>query len=276
MQHRGFNAVPRILVWGALALFTLYSGINLVAGPGRDIAFDDLTWTPSAIAQVLVLAALLAGVFARACYVTYRRELAKPTGGVLKLPGARLPLWGEAFLTLVGGVLMLVGTYMLLRVPEALLASNHPTYSRYHSASATPNVMIGLFFGGLGFVLMILRRYVWELRPGQPIRRYWSRAFARAHLVKQPLKIYWTQWCVKRGYRRIPVGHWLRAADPASEGFFRDADLAVVPLDTPPHQLAAMEEAWRTRFAQLAAAPAPAPRQAFVATTSVVPNAIVR
>jgi hypothetical protein len=245
------NAVPRILVWAGLAVFTVYSGLQLVAGPGRDIAFSDLHWTAAAIAEVIALIALFGGVFGRAAYITYRRELARPAQDTLRIPGAPLGFFSELFLTLVGGVLILTAVFMALRIPETILASNTEQYAHYASASPIANIVLGVLFGGIGFVLMILRRYSWELPAGQPVRRYWARAFSRGRVVTRPLRVYWVPYYAKRGYQRIPVGHWLRAEDPASPGFFRDASLAIVPLTTPAAELANIEAAWRARFAQL-------------------------
>jgi hypothetical protein len=245
------NAVPRILVWAGLAVFTVYSGLQLAAGPGRDIAFSDLHWTAAAIAEVIALVAVFAGVFGRAAYITYRRELAKPAQSTLRIPGAPLGFFSELFLTLVGGLLILVAVFMALRIPETILAGNTEQYAHYTSASPMMNIVCGVLFGGIGFVLMILRRYSWELRAGQPVRRYWARAFARGRVVTSPLRVYWVPFYEKRGYQRIAIAHWLRAEDPTSPGFFRDASLAIVPLTTPAAELANIEEAWRARFAQL-------------------------
>jgi hypothetical protein len=242
------NPIGRALVWGALSVFSLQSGIKLAAGPGRDSTYDTLTWTGGAIAQVLVLTALLAAAFGYAAYVTVRHEVIKPTDGTLRLTGARLNIFGDTFMAVIGGLCLLGFAYMVLRVPECILASNHPTYERYFSASVKSQLMISSIFGVCGFLLMTVRRYIWEARPGQPLRRYWARPFSRGRVIEKPLHIYWTVFYAKSGIELIPVGRWLRAADPTSAGSFRDADLALVDIDTPAAQLAQIEGAWRAKF----------------------------
>jgi len=249
MNH---NAIPRALIWAALAAFTIYSGINLATGPGRDIAYDNLKWTTAAIIEVIAITVLVAGIFARAAYLTFRREVVAPNDGTLRITGAPLNMFGDGFLALVGGVLLLVGAYMVLRIPESLLAASSEQYKGYHSANASSNVMFATLFGGLGFVLMILRRYVWEAKPGKPLRRYWSRPFARGRAVQEPLQLYWTFFYEKQAYEQVAVASWLRAQDPSSRGFFRDMDLVLVPLSTHPDQLAAIEDQWRARLSQVA------------------------
>lgn len=288
MENRRLIAIPRALIWAALVVFTLYSGIRLATGPGRDLAFDDLTWSGGAIAQVVILTVVFAGLFGRAAYLTYRTEIAAPPAGTFVVPGARLGLFADAFLAIVGGLLMLVGVWMLLRVPEANLAANSPRYRNYHSASVTFPIVVGGFFGAIGFVLMILRRYVWVFRPGKPVLRYWARPFSRGRAVRG-IELYWTFFYEQRGAgpvrHRVPVAHWLRARDPSSAGFFRDCDLAFAPYMTPeemekmktmlekqmrkqtgethdassavasmtasPEQLRAIEQVWQERIAQL-------------------------
>lgn len=282
MENRRIHAVPRALIWAALVVFTLYIGIRLATGPGRDIAFGDLTWTSGAIAQVLVLTAVFAALFARAAYLTYRAEIAAPPAGTLIIPGARLNIFSELFLALVGGLLMLVGVWMLLRVPEANLAANSERYRHYHSASIGMPLVVGGFFSAIGFVLMIIRRYVWVFQAGKPAVRYWARPFSRGRAVRG-LELYWTYYYVKRGY--IPTAHWLRMRDPSSAGFFRDCDLELAPfvsaqeraqiqaavekemrkqtgatvdaaaavaeLTASPEQMRAIEHAWQQRIAQV-------------------------
>ncbi len=244
----------RAFVWAALAALALYIGVRIVAGPGRDIAFRDIEWTGGAYAQVLVLTAVVAGLFGRAAWSTWTAEIAPPPQGVIRVPGARLTAFGDAFLSLTGGLLFAVATFLILHAPEALLASDHPIYRRYHSASMGPTLGLGCFFGAMGFLLLILRRYVWELRAGEPIRRSWARAFSRGTPVGKDVRLYWTLFYVKQGYQRVAVAHWLRAEDPAKKGFFKDADIELVPLTTPPDQLGAIAASWQARFAQLAGA----------------------
>jgi len=284
MENRRYVAIPRALVWAGLVAFTLYSGIRLAAGPGRDDAFRSVTWTGGAIVQVVILTLVLAALFARAAYMTYRTEIMAPPAGTLLLPGARMNVLADAFLAIVGGLFLLLTTYMVLRIPEMLLASSTPQYAHYHSASVTPNLLIAFIFGGCGFLLMILRRYVWVFAPGKPAVRYWARAFSRGRPARG-LELYWTFYYVKRGYQRIPTAHWLRARDPSSAGFFRDCDLELAtyvspeeeaqirkavnrawekqtgekadpnapmrPLGATPEHLRAIEQAWQQRFAQV-------------------------
>lgn len=246
MQSYKPLAVPRVVVWAGLAAFTVYSGVELLAGPGRDIAFRDLTWTPAAVAQLVALIIFLAGMFGVAAVATYRREVAAPPAGTLRVRGARLGVFGEVFFTLVGGVLLLACAYCTLRIPEGILASHAPQYANYESASPIPLLVFGAISGLFGFVLMVLRRFVWELRPGQPVRRYWSLAFSRGRVVTQPLRLYWSVWTIKRGYSIVPIAHWLRAEDPTSKGTFRDADLGLLPLESRPELLFQCEETWRS------------------------------
>jgi hypothetical protein len=278
MENRRYVAVPRALVWAALVLFTLYIGIRIVTGPGRDIAFDDVKWTGGAIAQVLILTAILAALFARAAYMTWRTEIAPPPSGTVIISGARMGIIADAFLAIVGGLLILVAIFMVLHIPESILAGNMDQYKNYTSVSIGPNIMIGGFMGGCGFVLMILRRYVWVFAPGKPIKRYWARPFSRGRVV-QKLELYWTFWYVKRGagpvVTLVPTARWLRARDPSSAGFFRDCDLqfadyvsseegqrirrsvpgatdaTIQQLSATPEQLHAIELGWQQRFAQL-------------------------
>ena len=244
----------RAFVWAALAALALYIGVRIVAGPGRDGMFREIEWTGVAFAQVLVLTALLAGLFGRAAWSTWKSEIAPAPQGVIRVPGARLTGFGDAFLSITGGLLFAAATFMILHIPESLLAGDHPTYRTYHSASIGPNLVIGGMFGFFGFLLLILRRYVWELRAGQPIRRSWARAFNRGTPVGKEVRLYWTMFFVKQGYQRVAVAHWLRAEDPTKKGFFKDADIDLVPLTTPPDQLGAIAASWQARFAQLAGA----------------------
>jgi hypothetical protein len=263
MQSHKPLAVPRVVVWAGLAGFTLYSGVSLLAGPGRDIAFRDLTWTPAAVAQVVSLTILIAGLFGLAAYLTYRHEVAAPPVGTFRIRGARLGAFGELFFTLVGGLLLLAAAYSVLRIPEAILAGHAPQYRSYESASPVPQIVFAAICLPSGFSLMVLRRYVWEFRPGQPARRYWSLAFARGHVATQPLRVYWDVWTVKRGYSVIPVAHWLRVEDPASKGVWRDGDLALLPLESQPEYLRVFEDGWRQQLvahgAQLAPRDRPVP-----------------
>src|SRR5687768_7789908 len=110
---RSYRAVPRFLVWAALAAFTLYVGIRIAVGPGRDSLTFKLTWTAGPIVQVILLTAALAGLFTWAAVKTFRGEIAAPPPGMLRISGARINAFGEFFLTLVGGVLLLAATYML-------------------------------------------------------------------------------------------------------------------------------------------------------------------
>jgi hypothetical protein len=284
MENRSFVAIPRALVWAGLVAFTLYSGIRLAAGPGRDFEFRSVEWTGGAIAQVLIITAVLAAAFARAAYMTYRTEVMAPPAGTLVIPGARMSVIADGFLSIVGGLLLLVTTYMVLRIPEMRLAGATPQFANYHSVKVTPNVLIAFVFGSCGFLLMIVRRYVWVFTPGKPVMRYWARAFSRGRAARG-LELYWTFYYVKRGYQRIPTAHWLRARDPSNAGFFRDCDLELAhyvspeeeakirklvnrewekrtgekadpnapmrPLGATPEQLRAIEQAWQQRFAQV-------------------------
>jgi hypothetical protein len=278
MENRRYVAVPRALVWAALVVFTLYMGIRLAAGPGRDTTFENVKWTGGAVAQVLILTAVLAGLFARAAYMTWRTEIAPPPSGTVIISGARMGIIADAFLAIVGGLLMLVAVFMIVNIPEQILVGSIEHYKHYARVSVTPNLMIGGFMGACGFVLMILRRYVWVFAPGKPIRRYWARPFSRGRIV-QKLELYWTFWYVKRGagpvVTLVPTARWLRARDPSSKGFFRDCDLqfadyvgpeeavrikrsvrgatdaTVAELSATPEQLHAIELGWQQRFAQL-------------------------
>jgi hypothetical protein len=288
MEKRRHVAVPRALVWAALVVFTLYSGLRLAAGPGRDTIFEGVTWTGGAIAEVVILTLVFAGLFARAAWLTYRTEIAAPPAGTVVISGARMGVLADAFLALVGGLFLLLAVYMTLRIPEAILVGNIERYKHYASVSLMPNIMCLVIFGGCGFVLMILRRYVWVFAPGKPPVRYWARAFSRGRQARG-LELYWTFWYRKEGagpvVRRVPEAHWLRARDPSSRGFFRDCDLelatyvgpeemqrmrgplereaqkrggsphevemALAALTTAPAQLHAIEQAWQQRFAQL-------------------------
>jgi hypothetical protein len=268
-------ALPRVVVWAGLALFTVYSGIELLAGPGRDIAFRDVTWTPAAVAQVVTLIILLAGLFALAAYTTYRNEVATPPPGTLRFSGAPLGVLSEGFLTVVAGVLLLGFAYCTLRIPEGILVSHDPRYASYESASPAPMIMFGAIAGVFGFFLIVLRRYVWELRPGQPVRRFWSLAFSRGRVIEQPLRVYWTQYFTKRGYNLIPRAWWLRVVDPTSKGTFRDGSLVLVPLATTPYELANIEQAWRASLAghgaRLAPTEMPVPTQNVAQLPCAVP-----
>jgi hypothetical protein len=278
MENRRYVAVPRALVWAALVVFTLYIGLRLAAGPGRDFEFASVKWTGAAIAETLVLTAILAALFARAAYMTYRTEIAPPAAGTLVISGARMGIIADAFLAIVGGLLMLLAVFMVLHMPEMILVGNVEQYRNYASVSVGPNVGIGVVFGGAGFALMILRRYVWVFEPGKPIRRYWARAFSRGRVV-QGFELYWTFWYTRQGagpvVTRVPVAHWLRARDPSSAGFFRDCDLqlaayvspeeqerikrsvrgatdaTVAGLTSTPEELRAIEQAWQVKLAQV-------------------------
>ena len=244
------SAVPRALIWAALGVFALYSGISLAAGPGRESTFSDVAWTTSAIIQVLVVTAAIALVCGRAAYMTFRREIA-PRPGAITFPGAPMSLFGEVFTALVGGLLLLLAVFMTLRIPESILVGAEERYRNYASVSIGPNLMIGVMFGGFGFLLLILRRYVWEVVPRRGLVRYWARAFGRGQPITKELRLYWTCWYDKGIDSRIASAWWLRAKDPASAGFFRDASLEFLPLNTPHAELDARIEQWRQRFSQL-------------------------
>lgn len=81
--------------------------------------------------------------------------------------------------------------------------------------------------------------------------RYWARAFGRGQPITKELRLYWTCWYDKHVDSRVASAWWLRAKDPASAGFFRDASLEFLPLNTPHAELDARIEQWRQRFAQL-------------------------
>jgi len=268
-------ALPRVVVWAGLAVFSVYIGVEILAGPGRDIAFRELIWTPAARAQVVAVTILLAGLHAAAAFATYRREVVAADRATLRFSGAPLGVFGELFLTIVGGLLMLVATYCALGIPETILASHAPQYASYESASPAPMVVFVILFGAPGFLLITLRRYVWELRRGQPVRRYWTLAFSRGRVVDSPLRVYWTQYFIKIGYQRIPTSWWLRVEDPTSKGLFRDGSLVRLPLHTNPYELANVEQAWRAKLvehgARLAASDAPVPYP----TTAASPYAMV-
>ena len=250
-------ALPRVVVWAGLAIFTVYIGVGLLTGTGRDIAFRDLTWTPAALAEVIAAMIFVGGLHAAAAIATYRREVAAPDAGTIRFSGAPLGIFGELFFTIVAGLLLLVATYCAMGIPETILASHAPQYAHYESASPVPLVVFVIIFGGSGFLLITLRRYVWELRHGQPVRRYWTLAFSRGRVVDSPLRIYWTQYFVKIGYQRIPTAWWLRVEDPTSKGLFRDGSLARVPLRTNPYELANIEQAWRAKLVECGAKLAP-------------------
>jgi hypothetical protein len=243
------NALPRLIVWAALALMSLYMGIRLATGAGRNIAFQDLEWTTTAVIQVVAITAVFAGVFGYAAYRTYICEVKPPDGEGARFPGVALSLFGDAFMAVVGGLLLLAAVFMILNVPEASLAGNHPRYRSYSSASVVAALVPGLLFAFFGVLLMLVRRSVWEARPNKPIVRFWSRSFGRARPAPRDIMLFWQRYYGTQGAERVPVAWCLHGAIDQNVGF----EIMRVPLETPRPVLERIHHEWRDRLAAMAA-----------------------
>jgi hypothetical protein len=243
------NAWPRMIVWAGLAVMSLYMGIRLAVGPGRSTQFEGLEWTTIAVVQVVVMTAALAGVFGYAAYRTYVCEVKLPDGEGARFPGVKLNLFGDGFLAVVGGLLLLAAVFMILSVPEALLASEHPRFRNYNSASVVAALVPGLMFAFFGIILMLVRRSVWEFRPGKPVVRFWSRSFGAARVVPKDIMLYWDSYYGAQGNARVPVGWCLHGAIDKDVGF----EIERVPLETPRPVLERIVNEWRDRLAGMAA-----------------------
>lgn len=95
IDHLRMQAIPRIGVWAALAVWSLVRVKNIITGEGSNIAFDELP--PSTGTKVAGIAITLGitALCALAAWRTFSVERKQPAAGTLWFPGYRLPLFGE-------------------------------------------------------------------------------------------------------------------------------------------------------------------------------------
>jgi hypothetical protein len=239
--HLRRQAIPRIGVWLALALWSLVRTKNLITGEGRDIAFRDMTLSTANQAAAIAITLGAGALCVLAAWRTYKVERTPPAPGVLWFPGYRLPLFGEWLLAIVGGLLLLVGLWALSGVPEAFAAGNDERYHNYTSAGATPQLVLGGFMGAMGWLCMIFRRSRWELVPGQPLIRRAITAFSRPRPMGQQLELEWEDYWIGNGVMRRQVAWVLRGVVRKGKAF----EISFAPLQSTVDQRAAIAEGWR-------------------------------
>jgi hypothetical protein len=241
IDHMRSQAIPRIGVWLALAIWCLVRAMNIITGEGRDLAFDELKLSTGTLVAGVVLTLAIAAVCVLAAWRTYSVERKQPAPGTLWFPGYRLALVGEWFMDLFGGLLLLVGFWMWTTIPEAYAAGQSSQYAHYNSAGATQPLLMGLFFGGMGFVCLIVRRSRWELVPGQPLTRRLITAFSSPKPRGDQIALRWEDYWMGQGVRRRQVAWVLRGVIGEKNAF----EIAFAPLPTTVEQRAQLGEMWR-------------------------------
>jgi hypothetical protein len=152
-----------------------------------------------------------------------------------------MPLFGEWFLDAIGGLLLLVGFWMWTALPEAYAAGQSAQYAHYNSAGATQPLLMGLFFAGMGFVCIIVRRSRWDLVPGQPLMRRAITAFSSPTPRGDQIALRWEGYWVGQGVTRRQVAWVLRAVIGTKNAF----EIAYAPLQATQEQRAVLGNAWR-------------------------------
>jgi hypothetical protein len=241
IDHLRAQAIPRIGVWLALAVWALVRMKNIITGEGRDLAFSDLKMSTGTQVGGIVIALGIAALCALAAWRTFSVERRAPAQGTLWFPGYRLPLFGEWTLAITGGLLLLVGLWMWTSIPEAYAAGQSPVYAHYNSAGATQPILMGGFFAGMGFVCMIVRRSRWELAPGQPLVRRALTAFTSPKPRGAQIALKWEDYWMGQGVMRRQIGWVLRGMINNKNAF----EIAFAPLPTSVEQRAALGETWK-------------------------------
>lgn len=230
------QAWVRLGLFVVLALVALRTGVLAALGRYRDYEVQNQVLPTSALVLTLAVMAALIGACALAAYRIHKHEIQLPEPGTLRFPGGTNTLFSEVFLDLVAGALLLAPIFLLVNAPDAALSG--PQRSG-HSGLA-PMIGFSLFFGAFGVLLLLLRRVIWELRPGQPIVRYWSRWLGRGVPMSSDLALYWEHYWGGSQTHRVVVAWCLKGKAGKKE-----LEIALVPLETSELERQALLVSWQ-------------------------------
>lgn len=241
VDHLRAQAIPRIGVWLALALWTIARAVHLITGEGLDPEFRDVAGAETARIVAIAIALGLGVGCVLAARRTYRVERRPPPPGTLWFPGYRLPLFGEWFMDLVGGLLLLVGFWAFTTVPESYAAGQSAQFRNYASAGATTPIGLGVVMSGIGFLCLIARRSRWDLSLGQPLVRRAITAFSPPRPRGDRIALRWEDYWMGQGVTRRRVAWVLRATIDTRNAF----EVAFAPVATTVEERARLGEMWR-------------------------------